>query len=75
MKYFCPNCHAEIQQEIIVCPVCIFRVDQWDELNYNQMLIMAIQHKEIFTKLRAVFLLGERKTTIAFEGFESDTIG
>lgn len=67
MQYFCPNCFAEIEENARTCPHCQFHLDQWDNLDYDHKLIAAIHHKETFTRMRAVYLLGERKTLAAIE--------
>lgn len=71
MYYFCPNCFAEIQEETQVCPQCQFHLDRWDELDYDQKLMAAIHHKETATRMRAVYLLGERKNQAAIEPLQA----
>lgn len=67
MHFFCPNCFAEILEDTQICPQCQFHLDRWDELDYDQKLIAAIYHKETFTRMRAVYFLGERKTRAAID--------
>lgn len=71
MHYFCPNCFAEIEENARICPQCQFHLDQWDDLDYDQKLITAIHHKETFTRMRAVYFLGERKTLAAIEPLQA----
>jgi len=65
MHYFCPSCYAEILEDTKIFPQCHFHLDRWDGVDYDQKLISAIHHKETFTRMRAVHVLGERKTTAA----------
>ncbi len=71
MHYFCPNCFAEIEEHTRTCPQCGFQLDQWDDLDYDQKLMAAIHHKETFTRMRAVYFLGERRTQAAIEPLQA----
>jgi len=65
MTYFCPNCFAEISPEDTVCPACQYPLSAWQQLSYDNKLIVALSHTETNTRMRAVQLLGERKVRAA----------
>jgi len=66
MTYFCPSCLNEIQSQAEICPICGYDLKKWDDLHFDEKLIQALHHPEPFTRRRAAYLLGERRTASAF---------
>ncbi len=66
MIYFCPQCMREMAAQARVCPACGFEIKDWEHFDFDEKLINAIHHWDTFTRQRAVYLLGERRTRKAF---------
>ena len=67
MIFFCPNCWKEIPGAEGVCPHCDHKISSWDEKAFTDKLLQALSHPEPETQGRAVYLLGEKKTTKALD--------
>lgn len=66
MVYFCPNCFEEIPSQADTCPHCGYRLAEWGAADFDEKLTRALRHPEPFTRRRAAYVLGERKTASAF---------
>lgn len=67
MIHFCPQCMNEMSAQDQVCPACGFEMKNWDDFDFDEKLIQAIHHWDNFTRQRAVYVLGERKTRKAYQ--------
>lgn len=67
MVHFCPNCFREIASQVDICPFCHYHIADWGNFNFDEKLSRALEHPDSFTRRRAAFLLGERKTASAFD--------
>jgi HEAT repeat protein len=65
MIFFCPNCWKEIPCAQAVCPHCDHKISSWDEKAFTDKLLQVLSHPEPQTAIRAVYLLGEKRTTEA----------
>lgn len=65
MVFYCPNCWKESLDEQAVCPHCGQKVSSWDEKIFTEKLLQALSHHEPETPVRAVYILGEKKTAEA----------
>lgn len=75
MVCFCPNYFSKIDAGTATCPWCQYHMIEWENAAYDEKLVRALNHPDSFTRRRAAFLLGKRKTASAFaalqEAFES----
>ena len=65
MVFYCPNCWKELSGAQEVCPYCGQKISSWDEKAFTDKLLQALSHPESETPVRAVYILGEKKTTEA----------
>jgi HEAT repeat protein len=65
MLFYCPNCWKELPGAREICPNCGQRISSWDEKAFTEKLIQALSHPEPETPVRAVYILGEKKTAEA----------
>lgn len=50
-----------------VCPHCRHNIFSWDVKTFKDKLLQALSHPEPMTQMRAVYLLGEKKSKSALE--------
>lgn len=65
MIFYCPNCWRELSDGQRLCALCHRAVSAWDEKTFEAKLLQAILHPEPMTQNRAVYLLGEKKSSQA----------
>jgi len=66
MISYCPACWHEVPERIQVCPYCKADVERLTlERDYVNKLIAALDHPEPTTPVRAAWILGIRKETLA----------
>jgi HEAT repeat protein len=65
MVFYCPNCWKELSGAQEGCPYCGQKISSWDEKAFTDKLLQTLSHPEPETPARAVYILGERKTTEA----------
>jgi hypothetical protein len=62
MRYFCPCCWADFAEDLATCPRCGVDIHAfWDSKNMVERLILALDHPEPETPIRAAWVLGERR--------------
>ena len=62
MRYFCPCCWADFAEDLATCPRCGVDIHAfWDAKNMVERLILALDHPEPETPIRAAWVLGERR--------------
>lgn len=60
MRHFCPSCGKDFEDEFSRCPACGYDIEgYWSKLDYVDKLILALNHPEPSTPLRAASILGE----------------
>lgn len=60
VHFFCPSCWSEVAEGTRLCPRCGVDVDAfWKEGDYVEHLILALQHPEPQTPMRAAWILGK----------------
>jgi HEAT repeat protein len=65
MTHFCPNCWKEIEPKVKICPHCKADQNLFREQTFTQKLILALDHPEPETPIRAAYILGKLKTVEA----------
>jgi HEAT repeats len=65
MVFYCPNCWKELPGAREVCRRCGQKISSWDDKVFTGKLLQALSHPEPETPARAVYILGEKKTTEA----------
>lgn len=61
MKFFCPNCFAEISEDTRICPQCETDIAAWmSSHNYFQRLIKALKHPVSEVRMSAIMSLGNQ---------------
>jgi hypothetical protein len=59
VRFFCPRCWEDFAEDMSVCPSCDLRIYEfWESLDYVEKLIVALNHPEPSTPVRAAHLLG-----------------
>ena len=68
MQFFCPNCWSDFAEDLAICPRCGVDIHAfWDSKNIAEKLILALDHPEPETPIRAAWILGERRETRGVE--------
>ena len=67
MVFYCPNCWKAFSGEQQLCPHCAHKISSWGEKGFTDKLLQALSHPEPETAIRAVYLLGEKRTTEAVD--------
>ena len=65
MVFYCPHCWKELAGTRNCCPYCDQKISSWDEKAFTEKLVQALSHPEPETLVRAVYILGEKRTTEA----------
>jgi len=59
-RFYCPQCWADFPEEPAHCPHCGLDIQAfWQSRDYVERLIVALNHPEKSTPVRAAWLLGE----------------
>jgi HEAT repeat protein len=62
LRYFCPNCWTDFAEDLDICPRCGVDIHAFlDSKNMAEKLILALDHPEPETPIRAAWILGERR--------------
>ncbi len=75
MKLICPKCCEIVEGSTKVCPKCGFEIDKFDELDYEEKLIINLRHPVIeyrISAIRALALRGSEKAIKALEALVED---
>ncbi len=67
MRFFCPKCWAEFDEDKEVCPRCGLK---FKDLSYEDKLIMALRHPVLDFKINAIRTLGRLGSKKAVKAFE-----
>lgn len=60
VHFFCPKCWGEVAEDAHFCQHCGVDMDAfWKDRDYVEHLILAIQHPEPQTPIRAAWILGQ----------------
>jgi len=66
MRFYCPQCWQNFERDEPRCPYCGLNIEEfWKSKGYIEKLILALQHPEKETPIRAAWLLGQLKDTRA----------
>ncbi len=71
MRAYCPGCWNEIDPPEDHCPCCSYRMRDYDDLPYEMKLVNALSHPIRETRMLAIELLGELRSTSALPAFSS----
>jgi len=62
MRYYCPRCWKDFSEDHDICPSCGLNIKEfWSQKDRVEKLIIALNHPEGSTRLRAAWLLGKEK--------------
>jgi HEAT repeat protein len=68
MRFYCPHCWRDFGQDARHCPHCGLHIEEfWESRDYVEKLILALQHPEKETPIRAAWLLGQIKDPRAIQ--------
>jgi len=71
VHFYCPVCWKELADDLPQCPHCGVQIhDIWRSKSYLEKLILALNHPEPSTVMRAVWLLGQLRDRRAVEPLE-----
>lgn len=60
VRFFCPGCWTDFGEDLARCPVCELDIHHfWSSKDYVQKLIVALNHPEKGTPVRAAWILGQ----------------
>jgi len=66
MRFYCPRCWLDFDKDVPQCPHCGLDIREfWKSRDYVEKLIIALEHPEKETPIRAAWLLGQLKDTRA----------
>lgn len=66
MRFYCPRCWWDFDRDVSHCPHCGLDIREfWKSKDYVEKLILALEHPEKETPIRAAWLLGQLKDTQA----------
>ena len=66
MRFYCPRCWRDFAKDVTICPHCGLDIEEfWKSKDYVEKLIIALEHPEKETPIRAAWLLGQLKDTRA----------
>jgi len=61
-RYYCPKCFSDFAEDVNICPKCGLDIDEfYDTRDFIDKLIVALNHPEPSTPVRAAWLLGKIK--------------
>ena len=62
MRFYCPRCWRDFNRDVPLCPHCGLDIEGfWKSRDYVEKLIIALEHPEKETPIRAAWLLGQLK--------------
>ena len=62
MRYFCPRCWADFAEDLATCSRCGADIHAfWNSKDMVEKLILALNHAEPETPIRAAWILGQRR--------------
>jgi predicted amidophosphoribosyltransferase len=62
MRFFCPRCWRDFAKDLPRCPYCGLDIQEfWNSKDFVEKLILALQHPEPETPIRAACLLAQIK--------------
>ena len=62
MRFYCPRCWKDFDEDKVQCPHCFLNIhDFWHLKGWVEKLILALDHPEANTPIRAAWLLGKKK--------------
>jgi HEAT repeat protein len=62
VRFYCPCCWHDFERDEAICPYCGLDIrDFWKSKDYVEKLIVALEHPEKETPIRAAWLLGQLK--------------
>jgi len=61
MQYCCPNCWQFYNEKNVICPNCGYNAGKYDEMDYTDKLINALNHRAGDIKYRIISILTEQK--------------
>jgi HEAT repeat protein len=68
MRWYCPGCWRDFGEDLARCPHCGLDIHAfWDSKDYVEKLILALDHPEPTTPVRAAELLGRVRAAQAVE--------
>lgn len=71
VHFYCPVCWKELADDLPQCPHCGAEIHGiWRSKSYLEKLILALNHPEPSTVMRAVWLLGQLRDRRAVEPLE-----
>jgi DNA-directed RNA polymerase subunit RPC12/RpoP len=68
VRFYCPRCWHDFAQDLPRCPYCGAEIlESWRSKDYVEKLIVALEHPEPSTPIRAAWLLGQSRERRAIE--------
>jgi HEAT repeat protein len=68
MRFYCPHCWQDFDQDVRHCPHCGLNINEfWESKDYVEKLILALRHPEKETPIRMAWVLGQIKDPRAIQ--------
>jgi HEAT repeat protein len=68
VRFYCPGCWSDFGKDFDQCPKCGLHIHEfWASKDYVERLILALNHPEKSTPVRAAWILGKLKDPRAVE--------
>ena len=68
VRFYCPGCWAEFGEDLVECPNCGLNIGTFfASKDYLETLILALNHPDKTTPLRAAWILGKLRNPLAIE--------
>ena len=70
VTYFCPHCWEMIPEDAQVCPACGYELERYNQLSFEEKLLLSLEHPVLEQRILAVQTLGKLGSLAALDPLE-----
>jgi HEAT repeat protein len=70
VTYFCPHCWEMIPEDVQVCSACGYELEQYNQLSFEEKLLLSLEHPVLEQRILAVQTLGKMGSLEALDPLE-----
>jgi HEAT repeat protein len=70
VTYFCPHCCETIPENAQVCPDCAYELNHYNQLSFEEKLLLSLEHPVLEQRILAVQTLGKLGSLQALDPLE-----
>ncbi len=70
VTYFCPHCWEIIPEKVQVCPACDYKLERYNQLSFEEKLLLSLEHPVLEQRILAVQTLGRLGSLQALDPVE-----